>query len=173
MDSNPIPQKSEFHSLSLILSAAALIVEDAGNPIVTDRRDRASALKDALALLNRTKTCINEVILKETALPPPPSKVTSCSRVAVSNASQYASRSLRKRCAPWARSQCRAARRWRVWRLAVAARRCRSLTHRCAGGRYAVSLRCALLSSKSEWQPRRATVQCECSVWRRGGALRV
>lgn len=80
MDSNPVPQKSDLHSLSLILSAAALIVEDAGNPIVTDRRDRASALKDALALLNRTKTCINEVILKETALPQPPSRITSDGR---------------------------------------------------------------------------------------------
>ena len=28
------------------------------------------------------------------------------------------------------------------------------------------------LSSKSQWQLHRATVQCECSVWRRGGALR-
>ena len=36
-----------------------------------------------------------------------------------------------------------------------------------AGARFA-----SRLSSKSEWQPLRATVQCECSVWRRGGALR-
>jgi len=77
MDSSPIPKKSEFHSLSLILSAAALIVEDAGNPVITDPRDRTAALKDALALLNRTKTCINEVILKETVLPQPPPRITS------------------------------------------------------------------------------------------------
>lgn len=75
--SQPTPQKTDFHSLATILSTAALIVEDAGNPFLTDRRDRASALKDALSLINRTKVCINEIILKETALPPPPSKVTS------------------------------------------------------------------------------------------------
>ena len=77
MDSSPIPKKSEFHSLSLVLSAAALIVEDAGNPIVTDLRDRTAALKDALALINRTKACINKVILKEAVFPQPPHRITS------------------------------------------------------------------------------------------------
>ena len=80
MDSNPIPQKSEFHSLSLILSAAALIIEDAGNPIITDLHDRTIALKDALALIDSTKACIKEVILKETVFPQPPPRITSGGR---------------------------------------------------------------------------------------------
>lgn len=80
MDSSPIPKKSEFHSWSLILSAAALIVEDAGNPIITDPRDRTAALKDALALIDRTKACINEAILKETVFPQTPPRITSGGR---------------------------------------------------------------------------------------------
>ena len=80
MDSNPVPQKSDLHSLSLILSAAALIVEDAGNPVITDPRDRTAALKDALALIDRTKACIDEAILKETAFPQPPPRITSKGR---------------------------------------------------------------------------------------------
>lgn len=77
MDSSPTPKKSEFHSLSLILAAAALIVEDAGNPVITDLHDRTAALKDALALIDRTKACINEAILKEAVFPQTPPRITS------------------------------------------------------------------------------------------------